>query len=47
VLLLVCLAALLMAVLVSRVVTEPLKAMVAATRSMGKGQRDGAASRAS
>lgn len=39
VLLLVCLAALLMAVLVSRVVTEPLKAMVAATRSMGKGQR--------
>lgn len=39
ILLLVCLAALLMAVLVSRVVTEPLKAMVAATRSMGKGQR--------
>ena len=39
VLLLVCLAALLLAVLVSRVVTEPLKAMAAATRSMGKGQR--------
>ncbi|WP_027475858.1 GGDEF domain-containing protein [Curvibacter gracilis] len=39
VLLLVCLAALLLAVLVSRVVTEPLKAMAAATRSLGKGQR--------
>lgn len=39
VLVLVCLAALLLAVLVSRVVTEPLKAMAAATRSMGKGQR--------
>jgi len=39
ILLVVCLAALLLAVLVSRVVTEPLKAMAAATRSMGKGQR--------
>lgn len=39
VLLLLCVAALVLAVLVSRVVTEPLKALAQATRVLGTGQR--------